>query len=277
MKLEIGFPEQSDGKMMKRISFVFAISIAATCFADDKEIFSPYSGTPAGDQTPIVEEQAKKDQPDSPHQAAVLDPNDLFAKPPAKDLAKKNEKDTKGGGKGSSIKDSSDDAMMAVKHPDDAPQVKGIMVLVSNDDLPKTEAIIHKYARLVISRNIPPAGVKIMVSKPIEPSLMERVTNALNEEVSSSGPPAANAEEVGKLTPAEIQNKIAAFTKGNSFVHSIMLSMLVETSLTIPEEIPVTKLPSWVLRTDKGDIVMEGLSDPQRYITKDGYFVEPAI
>ena len=48
-------------------------------------------------------------------------------------------------------------------------------------------------------------------------------------------------------------------------------------SSTIPSAYSVKLLPTWILGTDSGDVVLEGLKDPSPYISQKGEFVAASI
>ena len=45
----------------------------------------------------------------------------------------------------------------------------------------------------------------------------------------------------------------------------------------VPHEYNVTSSPAWILRTESGDVVLEGIMAPERYINGKGEFIAEAI
>lgn len=119
-------------------------------------------------------------------------------------------------------------------------KIKGMGILLNGVDEEHCFQQLNRLADIVTEKNIPTGRVIIV----------------------------GGVENVGRLIKKLLLNSF----NGSGLYPKV--GGFIEGSVTVPERYKVTLSPSWLIDTEKGEVVLEGVEKVERYITSRGTFVE---
>jgi len=236
---------------------------------DDFFLSSPREESSLPDAPPVVKEQIVTPQPT---QVAPEPVDDFFgnaAHPSAQPEVN-----------GIKEKQHPKPSSLSAEEDERAIPVKSIGLIVEADGSLAQKSTIARYYQIIEERGINPSELYVVLTGNDLVKATEQAFASIAEEI-NKGQPEDTAELEAKLQSdpqlmPRLQQELLMRMKTDSSLQRRLASAFTVLPVTqIPSKYNVTKLPTWILLTDQGKIVLEGLDDPSRLLTMSGKFVEP--
>lgn len=154
-------------------------------------------------------------------------------------------------------------------------KIKAIELVTTAKDPAKLSASLHAYTNILRGRDINPLRIFIVNNGADPKEAMKRASEEMAKELKILPDAPSSLEEVKALPPEKAQQMLNEMKASPLLPKFMAMAMTLINSFGIPASIPVKALPSWVLYTEEGKVVLEGIIDPTSMITKSGKFVEP--
>ncbi len=154
-------------------------------------------------------------------------------------------------------------------------QVNGITLLIESKFADKLSQAIKAFGRIVRTRNINPVRVYVVTNGVPTEENLARAATELGASLGFGDARPPTQAEADKMTEAEVNQMINSARTNPMFMKALTAAMVLTNVYHAPKEYPVQSLPSWVLHTDTGLIMLEGILDPSSMLTKSGRFVAP--
>ncbi len=152
--------------------------------------------------------------------------------------------------------------------------VKSISLIMDGTKEATFPDLVRTYLRLVQGRKIKPGSLYLLGHYTHVVPLLEKHANSL---IAGKRPMPTIEELENRQPPTPLpgdQVNIDQLIKENpGAVKALTLFSSVRFASEIPRDYPVKLVPTWILNTEPGDVVLEGLKDPSRYINQKGEFV----
>ena len=161
--------------------------------------------------------------------------------------------------------------------------IKSLGVIVDGTKDTSLKEVLRNFGRLVKVRKLNPGSIFLVGEYSYVLPNMEKngpiLTQAFEQETGLNTPSEASTFIPTPL-PEDTENIIGLLNLLRSYTDVTSLFAIftnLRISSTIPSAYSVKLLPTWILGTDSGDVVLEGLRDPSPYISQKGEFVAASI
>lgn len=158
---------------------------------------------------------------------------------------------------------------------DTGEKVLNLHLIASTDDVPHLKQYTRTYGRILTTREVDGKGVTIVLKNMDPKDALSEVYDVLGEELQDRSQRDYSEEELQKLGVVGVQSLLEEQMRNPLVGRRIASVVGTHVAMNIPPQYPVTMLPSWILETEKGAIILEGLEDPSSMITKNGKFLPP--
>jgi hypothetical protein len=154
--------------------------------------------------------------------------------------------------------------------------IKSLGLVFFVDGSENSNLVIKSYVRAVLDNSFLPNKVFAIYNNPDPKSLFNKLMTEVNSEINVGFQPIGNLpnnEAAASVLATQFMQKTFS---DRSFSKKVALGLSILPINQIPKIYEnVQQFPLWILYTEKGQILLEGLPDIQSVLTKDGKFIEP--
>lgn len=245
--------------------FIFCnVSIAQS--GSDQNFFEPNFVTERKAQTPVAAAGSKKIEGALPEVNQRKGDTGFF------EFAEEDKKQEEKGSEKSSRKDKDQIIPEAI---DTGDAVTSLRLIASSEDKSRLQQYTRTYSRILTTRKVDGVGVMVILKNTDPKDAFTAVIDTLSEEMPDPMQTNYTDEELEKMGVGGVQSLLEQVSASPVMIQRARSLVGTQIAWEIPKEYPVTMLPTWVLETESGAILLEGLEDPSSMITKNGKFLPP--